>query len=302
MTTLQERTETFIFSDQEPSGITAYDGVAGEAGSDWADIWRYKLPAGYSYVFDQLDTFSAYLARLAENIDAFKTSDGGTFVDDTADANDAGANDVQPYPATQAADDAIYFGHRRPFSSIRVVIGTQGAGLTWTEDWEYYGSGGWTNLTGQSASALTIWTDAAGNVDVDFDVPNDWTKTIIDGHYLYFVRCVITAIGGQASTDPLITSMQIHGNTPETELSDRVRIVYRDPNEESQWSLMGAVRYSAVREFQQQSKLHHLNIGAQIVVPEHWFIVIQARAGGAIIDASSSYFTLNTKRTRFAVL
>ena len=67
---LKPRTEQFIFTDQEPTGITAYDARPGEAGADWADIWRFKLPPGYQYVFDELDTFSAYLARLAEHLPA----------------------------------------------------------------------------------------------------------------------------------------------------------------------------------------------------------------------------------------
>ena len=80
-----------------------------------------------------------------------------------------------------------------------------------------------------------------------------------------------------------------------------VRLVFQDPNRESTWRLMGAVRYQAVREFQQQSKLHHLDIGgAGIVVPENYWITVQIKPS-AIIDASSSYFQLKGQRARHAL-
>ena len=134
-TQIKERVEPFQLTDQE-SGITAFDASPGEAGADWADVWKFQLPAGYTYLFDRQDTLSLYLAKLAENIDVFFTDDGGTFVDDTTDINDAGADDVQPFPATQATDDAIYFGHRKQSSGIRVLIGTAGTDLVWDEQWE----------------------------------------------------------------------------------------------------------------------------------------------------------------------
>ena len=300
-TEIKERVEPFALTDQEPTGVTAYDASPGETGAPWADVWKFQLPAGYTYLFDRRDTFSLFLVKLAENIDVFFTDDGGVFVDDTTDINDAGANDVQPYPAVQAANDAIYFGYRKQFSGLRVVIGTAGTDLVWDEQWEYYDGAAWVTLTGLSATATSIWTAAAGNVDVTWNVPSDQAKTLVNGHNQYWVRCRLAGVTTQATVDPLITSAQIHGNTPETEGADLIRVVYRDPNEDSQWRLAGAVRYTRTKEFQQQSKLHHLDIQGKIVVPENYWVVIQVNTTG-IIDASGGYFLLNTKRSRYAIL
>lgn len=292
--------EPFIVTDQT-SGITATDAAAGEAGADWAEIWRYQLPAGFTYHFDRRDTFSAYIEKLSDAVDVFFTDDGGTFVDDTADINDAGADDVQPYPAAQAAEDAIYFGYRKQFTGLRVVIGTAGTVLVWGEEWEYYNGAAWVSLTGLSATALTIWTDTAGNVDVTWNLPTDQVKTTVNGHDQYWVRCRLATVGTQATVDPLITSAQVHGfATPETDNSELIRIDYQDPNRESSWRLMGAVRYQAVREFQQDSKLHHLDIQDAIIVPENYWLVIQVKPT-AILDASNGYFNLRAKRARYAM-
>ena len=234
---VQERLEEFMLTDQEPTGLTATDGSAGEAGADWADIWEFQLPAGYTYIFDARDTFSAYLEKLAEDEDVFFTDDGGVFVDDTTDINDAGADDVQPYPAAQAAqaaNDAIYFGYRHQFTSLRIVIGTAGTDLVWDEQWEYYNGSAWVTLTGLSATATSVWTDAAGNVDITWNLPTDQAKTTVNGHNQYWVRCRLAGVTTQATVDPLVTSAKIHGvTTPETENSELVRLVYRDPNKDS---------------------------------------------------------------------
>ena len=302
MVTEMQKIEPFLLTDQEPIGLTAYDGHPGEAGADWADVWKFQLPAGYTYVFDRDDTLSVYLEYLAEDLDHFYTDDGGTLVDDTTDMNDADADDVQPYPATQAANDAIYFGQRYRFVGIRVVIGTAGTGLVWDEQWEYYDGSAWVTFTGLSASATSIFTDAAGNVEVTWNYPADWAKTTVNGHNAYWARCRLHAVTTQATVDPLITSGQVHGYaTPEIKAAEQVRLVYRDPNEENNWRLMGAVRYASIREFQQASKMHHLDIAGQILVPENYWIVIQARNTAGIIDASNGYFSVRTKRSRFSV-
>ncbi len=110
-----------------------------------------------------------------------------------------------------------------------------------------------------------------------------------------------STITTQATVDPLVTSAQIHGfATPETDNSELVRVLYQDPNRESSWRLMGAVRYQRVREFQQASKLHHLDIADSIIIPEHYWIVIQVKPT-AILDASNGYFNLRANRARYAI-
>lgn len=298
-TELMQRLEPYSFNDQEPAGLTAIDGAPGEAGAHWADVWKFQLPAGYSYVFDRSSIFSAYLAYDAEAVDGAAQDDGGSVTDDTTDARDAGAGDVAPFPAVPATSDAFYLGYRFPFQAVTLDFGTAGAGGTITHTWEYYNGSAWAALSGLSANSSSLWTDGTGDQVLSFTVPNDWAKTEVAGRNLYWIRDRLT-VSGDFSTDPVLDQVTIHGSVPEIASSNLVRVVWSDPNEEEVRRLMGAVRYGQVKEFQQDSKLHRMDIGDRIVVPEHYFIKVQVKAK-APIDASGSYFAIVGQRSRLAI-
>lgn len=297
---LLHRLEPFSFNDQEPSGLTAINGAPGEAGAEWADVWKFQLPAGYNYFFDRGSIFAAYLQYRKEHVDGAFMVSGGSFTDETRDARDAGANDVAFVPAVPVANDAFYFGYRFPFQAITIDFGTAGAGSNITWVWEYWNGSAWASLQGLSANSQTIWQAGTGEQTLTFTVPSDWAKTEVSGHNLYWVRARISVMTTDFTTDPLGNKIFIHGGTPEIANDNMVRVVYSDPNEEELRRLAGAVRYQRVREFQQDSKLHRMGVAGQVVVPEHYWIRIQVKAK-APVDASSSYFMVQCQRSRQAI-
>lgn len=131
------------------------------------------------------------------------TDDGGTYVIDTTDFGDAGANDVAPLPATPAVDDACYFGEStKTFKQVDILIGTQGAG-TWTVTWEYWNGSAWTSLAGVT-DGTTGFTAATGWVTTSWTVPTDWATCTVDGVLGYYVRARVSAYTS-VTTQPLLT-------------------------------------------------------------------------------------------------
>jgi hypothetical protein len=138
----------------------------------------------------------------------FYLDDGGSFTDDTTDANDAGANDVNPWPATPAVNDAVYWGSAsNKFDFVRMNIGTQGSTVM-TVVWEYYDtSGNWTSLT-TFREDVTDYDETVGIHDVGFVPPNDWATTTVNSATGYWIRQRVTAYTSH-TTDALITQVWI---------------------------------------------------------------------------------------------
>lgn len=296
-----ERLEPFSFTSNEPSGLTEVDGAPGDEGADWADVWKFVLPAGFNYIFDPSSVLSAYLAYESQLVEAATMDDGGAFTDETEDARDSGTGDVEFVAATPANDDAFYFGHHRRFQEVTIDFSQAGAGSDITWVWEYYDGSAWATLPGQSGNAQSIWEDGTGKQHLSFTVPQDWERTLVDVHYKYFIRARITDMDTDFSTVPQATQIWVNGSTPEIANSNLVRVRWSDPNEQEERRLMGAVSYASVREFQQESKLYHMPIAGRIVVPENYVIRIQARTRGGQVDASGSDFSARCQRTRQAL-
>ena len=128
---------------------------------------------------------------------------GPTYNDQTADANDADANDWTIFPAGTAADYPA-FGFRQKFKKLIVNVGTAGAG-TYTvpaANWQYWNGTTWASLAGLTDGTTGFKT--AGTNNVTFTVPTDWTPTSLGGSAsLYYIRAVKDT--GTVTTAPLGT-------------------------------------------------------------------------------------------------
>lgn len=129
--------------------------------------------------------------------------DGGpSYVDETTDFNDTDANDVDPFPATEAADDSIMIGSTEEFTELKINTGTVGVGGT--VSWEYW-NGAWTALTGVVDN--TTGFTASGEKTVRWSLPTDWVAVAINGSAtLFYVRAKVT---GVYSTNPVLTQGKI---------------------------------------------------------------------------------------------
>lgn len=146
-----------------------------------------------------------------EALGAFVLEDDTVETDDTADANNATANDVLLFPATEVAtEDRHYIGSANPFSMINYNIGTPGAGGTPTVTYKYWNGTTWTAVTGLvDGTNGTIPFDQSG--EVRFNIPSDWTSVAMDGAQsglgsFYWIQ-VELATNSYTTTNPLATQI-----------------------------------------------------------------------------------------------
>ena len=136
----------------------------------------------------------------------FKQEDnsGASFVDLTREANDATANDAQPFPTGAGANDAAYIGANERFYTITVNTGTAGAG-TYTVSGEYWNGAAWVALTDVTDGTNGFKT--AGSQVISYAIPDDWAKTTVDTDNRYWIRA--KRDGGTVTTNPDITQVTI---------------------------------------------------------------------------------------------
>lgn len=130
---------------------------------------------------------------------------GSSFIDETTDLNDAGANDVAVFPAGAGDNDAFYFGSAGKFAGIACNTGTAGIG-TYAVTWEYWDGGNWVALAGVVDGTTGFQTALEKNVT--FQVPSDWTANTVNSQGPFFyIRARRNA--GTVTTDPLITQAKV---------------------------------------------------------------------------------------------
>ncbi len=131
---------------------------------------------------------------------------GGSFTDDTVDANDAGANDVVFFANPVATNDAFYFISDTPFRTMTVDIGTAGAISTTTLSlaWEYWTGSAWMAVSNLGDSTRSFTT--SGERSVTWDMPSDMGLTSTSGINGYQVRARATS-GATFTTQPLGTQI-----------------------------------------------------------------------------------------------
>ena len=129
------------------------------------------------------------------------TETGGTYTDDTTDAQDAGTNDVAL--ASAADNDGHMIGASGMFERVVYVIGTAASGGTY--EYTYWASAGlWRTLTLLTTPNFAV----TGTQTMAFVAPDDWAQkqptdvtfpADFDGN-LYWVRVRATATPGMPIT------------------------------------------------------------------------------------------------------
>lgn len=238
-----------------------------------------------------------YAKKLAEGVAGAVADDGGAQTNETAEANNATANDMTLLPATPAVGDAYYFSYEFPFNKLRINIGTNGAGV-WTLAWEYYNGLAWVALPGLS-DGTTGFMAGTGNKDVTFTIPSNWAKTEVLGFTEYWIRARVSAYTS-VTTQPKGTQAWIHSAT-EMDNTDRIRLEVREANELAKKILIDQAMYAQVKEFTERSKLYRLDIVEPVGAKSNMWLVILVLAK-APIDVSECYFDLTCNRERFAII
>jgi len=120
--------------------------------------------------------------------------DAPAYTDETAEANNAAANDMTLLPAAPAVNDAYYFGDANKFSVLKINIGTNGEWVG-SYDWEYWNGLNWRTLDNLT-DGTNGFTAGVGTHNVTFTAPNDWEKTSVDGTSLYWIRFRVASYTG----------------------------------------------------------------------------------------------------------
>jgi len=129
------------------------------------------------------------------------SDDGGSFSDNTDEANTVSGSAFYVFSSSPAVNDAIYFGLDYRFLGLVTnlqTLGVDGGSLGVT--WEYYDGSSWSALS--NVTAGTTGADkfiASGGVS--WDKPSGWEETSVNNSTnLYFVRARLS--GGSYSTAP----------------------------------------------------------------------------------------------------
>jgi hypothetical protein len=136
------------------------------------------------------------------------------YVDETTDANDAGAGDWAIFPTAEAVGDYMLIGQAVPFSSITFscaggTAGVDGGSLALA--YEFWDGASWTALTGVSDGTTMFTAGTTAGQVFSFTQPSTWAQVAINGSDpLYYIRFRITA--GSYSTNPLYTSGFVTGD------------------------------------------------------------------------------------------
>ena len=112
------------------------------------------------------------------------------FVDETAAAQNAAANDMTLLPAVPAIGCAYYFGFDQVFDVMTLNIGTAGNG-NWTIAWQYWNGAAWTALAGVTDGTNSF--KVSGLHDVLFTRPGNWATVAVNGVTKYWIRAEVTA-------------------------------------------------------------------------------------------------------------
>lgn len=129
------------------------------------------------------------------------------FVDETADASDAGADDVELLSDNAKDGDRLYFGMTSRFGAVKINMGVQGS-HNLTLVWEYWDGDSWETLTVNDQS--TSFEAGTSTYMVTFVPPTDWTSTTTangpDSKAAYFIRARIDTFTSM-TTAPFATQI-----------------------------------------------------------------------------------------------
>lgn len=155
-------------------------------------FYETQLVRWFDGVLQAVGGWSPLLRTAPTDVAAAISDDGGTFVNETADANNATVGDVVLTPAVPVVNDAFYVGFRFRFQELDLVVSTAGVGGTLA--WEYWNGAAWAALPGLD-DTTSGFTAAAGAYTVSWALPTNWAKNTVNlqGPFYYIRARVATA-------------------------------------------------------------------------------------------------------------
>lgn len=119
-----------------------------------------------------------------------------TYIDETADANDAGSSDVplleDSVGGTPEVNDSVYFGSSAAFTGLIFDISTQGVG-SWAIAWEYYNGASWASLPDLVDGTNGFNDNYGDGLYTLWTTPADWERIAVDEDNYYWVRARVSS-------------------------------------------------------------------------------------------------------------
>lgn len=136
------------------------------------------------------------------------TNSSHVWVDDTTDATDAGAGDVELMPLHPTVGDGVYFGYGEQFCKLKLTTSQARAG-TATISLKYWNGSAWTLVPAAEVEDDSAgYSGSPGTHFVHFVPPDDWVANDAangpNGQTGFFVVMEITALTDM-TTQPLLT-------------------------------------------------------------------------------------------------
>lgn len=176
-------------------GVATISTTGGTAYFDNIELMRDYAPNGS-------ESEEAFVANscMTYNITHLYYDDGGTGAAFSSNLLDSDPP-YNLFPQSPADNDRLYIGSRHgPFANVAFDLGSIIDDSLISATWEYYGSGGWTQLSVRDNTGA--FTNSGKQV-VSWYVPDDWTTNTVNSvQYTYWVRATLSV------TSPLTTAVQ----------------------------------------------------------------------------------------------
>jgi len=134
----------------------------------------------------------AYFLKKNATFTAVYSNDGGSYTDNTKEANSLEGTAFDIFASTSANNDEIYFGLSSRFFGMTLRLATLGVdGGSTDVDWYYYNGTTWASFTPtEQTSGAASFTS---NGRLTWDYLDAWEKTVVNSsNSYYFIKAVLT--------------------------------------------------------------------------------------------------------------
>lgn len=185
-----DSTDPVIF-DRSTVSFTAAEDVAGNSLA--TRFPSFTAPHVASFSLDLQNTISPVTSGTLQALPNYAVlqDDGGSFTSYLTESNESTADDVEPWAATPAINDAFYIGSPMPAWGHRIQHTDAGSSVM-TVVPEYYNGASWATLP----MGRQQWVDGdetAGLLENLWHPPADWARTTVNGVVAFWVRYRVSA-------------------------------------------------------------------------------------------------------------
>lgn len=192
------------------TGFTAATGIKSVSFTEPSDWGKCLVDGQYAYWIRARVSAYTSVTTPPQVGQGWIIDSDGAWTDDTTDATDVGAGDVDLLPAYSVVGDGLYVGYSEKFCKIKVTTSQARTG-TATLTLKYWDGDSWESVDTVEDDSVG-YSATAGTHIVHFVPPSDWAKNTVangpNGQAGYFVAIELTA-KTSVTQQPLGTQMWV---------------------------------------------------------------------------------------------